>query len=757
LSGGGGVSTNPGLYPGNPSLPREVRDKILSTFKHTISLYHEGKVDDCVIGCDFILKMDPRFSPARRLLEKSKNPAADVDLIELEAIVATTPARSQRPSAADAEKLLVRAVESFNAREFDACIQVAEQVLMALPGNVHAADLIEKARYKKKVQGDFEASRTRALALLDVRRYPDAAVELDRMRTLDAEHPAVSLLERRIEQAKARTGSPAGVGAAADSGLGGMMDFSEPGGGLAASEPALSFDSGSGSSPPATGSLDSLSLDSLSLDGSSTAVPPPADFAATRRAPLDLGAEPRSEPGSPPDLWGAAEGPDLSVPESAPAVTPGARSAADEAAKGEREIAVLLKQGDDAAARGDYEGAIEIWSRIFLIDINSVEAVTRIEKAREDMSSGSQQLTALLDKGKRAFDSGDLDSARTAFLQALSVSERDATARSYLDRIEAQMTSAPEPEPAPMSDGAAADFESLSAEPAESERPAAPAKKGARDSLRVKPPVAIIAAAFVLLVAVGAWLVLRPSKAGAPPPAPGPEAAAAPRSAKSGGSLEKATAFFQEGKIPETIAELKRIGPTDPDYSKAKQLLESLTRTSADAGAPGAASAPVESGGGSPAADPNPVRARAERALEEKRYIDALKDFSAVSSSFPGDPAFASAMSTASEKVNELTPAVKLYNEGEYETAIPVLWRILQADRGNQDARSYLLRCYANQGITQLQNGLYPKALQSFNEALALDPQDPELLRHRKFAERYQKGDLDLLGRIYVRHLSHRP
>jgi len=755
LSGGGGVSTNPGLYPGNPSLPREVRDKILSTFKHTISLYHEGKVDDCVIGCDFILKMDPRFSPARRLLEKSKNPAADVDLIELEAIVATTPARAQRPSAADAEKLLVRAVESFNAREFDACIQVAEQVLMALPGNVHAADLIEKARYKKKVQGDFEASRTRALALLDARRYPDAAVELDRMRSLDAEHPAVSLLERRIEQARARTNSSAGAGAAADSGLGGMMDFSEPGGGPAASEPALSFQSPEGSPAPATGSLDSLSLDSLSLDGSSTAVPAPADFAATRRAPLDLGAGPRSEPGSPPDLWGAAEGPDLSAPESGPAVTPSTRSAADEAAKGERDIALLLKQGDEAAARGDYEGAIEIWSRIFLIDINSVEAVTRIEKAREDMSSGSQQLTALLDKGKRAFDSGDLDSARTAFLQALSVSERDATARSYLDRIESQMTSATEPEPAPMSDGAAADFESLSEEPAEPERPTAPAKKGARPSLRVKPPVAIIAAAFVLLVAVGAWLVLRPSKAAAPP-APAPEAAVAQRSAKSGGSLEKATAFFQEGKIPETIAELKRIGPTDPDYAKAKQLLESLTRTSADAGEPGAASAP-ESGGGSPAADPSPIRARAERALEEKRYIDALKDFSAVSSSFPGDPAFASAMSTASEKVNELTPAVKLYNEGEYETAIPVLWRILQADRGNQDARSYLLRCYTNQGITQLQNGLYPKALQSFNEALQLDPQDPELLRHRKFAERYQKGDLDLLGRIYVRHLSHRP
>jgi len=86
-----------------------------------------------------------------------------------------------------------------------------------------------------------------------------------------------------------------------------------------------------------------------------------------------------------------------------------------------------------------------------------------------------------------------------------------------------------------------------------------------------------------------------------------------------------------------------------------------------------------------------------------------------------------------------------------------VLWRILHEDRDNRDARSYLLRCYFNQGISQLQNGLFPKALQSFNEVLQLDPNDIEAQRHKKFAERYQKADLDLLGRIYVRHIPHRP
>ena len=112
---------------------------------------------------------------------------------------------------------------------------------------------------------------------------------------------------------------------------------------------------------------------------------------------------------------------------------------------------------------------------------------------------------------------------------------------------------------------------------------------------------------------------------------------------------------------------------------------------------------------------------------------------------------------TLTVKVTALTPAVKLYNEGEYDTAIPILWRIMQEDRDNRDARSYLLRSYYNQGISQLQNGLYPKAAQAFQEALGLDPNDAEAVRHKRFAERYQKGDLDLMGRIYVRHLNHRP
>jgi tetratricopeptide (TPR) repeat protein len=174
---------------------------------------------------------------------------------------------------------------------------------------------------------------------------------------------------------------------------------------------------------------------------------------------------------------------------------------------------------------------------------------------------------------------------------------------------------------------------------------------------------------------------------------------------------------------------------------------------------PAAPAAPAPAAGSSavPPADAAARRADAERALAEKRYIDAMKDFSVAEPAFRGDPTFGQEMAAASERVAELTPAVKLYNEGEYESAIPMLWRIHQAQRDNQDARSYLLRSYYNQGIAQLQNGLYEKAKESFGEAVALDPQDADAARHRQFAERYKSGNLDLLGRIYVRYLSPRP
>lgn len=764
----------PGSYPGNPSLPKEVREKILSTFRHTLNLFRESKTEDCVIGCDFILKMDPRFVPARQLMEKAKNPSSEIDVAKLEALVSETPTRQERVASAESDRLLVRAAESFNARDFDAAIATAEQVLQALPGNQDAAEILRKAREKKNAQPQFEVARQRAIAALDGHRLGEARAALEKMRGLDSEHPAVALLDRRLaapQPAPARE-----VGESTNPGL--------------STPPADSAPASGGSS------LGDLSLDSLSLDDESPAVvPPPPDFGVGESTgPLALSGRDLSHDslstggageGTPaPNFWTDApagpgdlgslsldappEPPDYSPAAPAPAGAPEpvfARSAEPpEPPSQQEEIASLIQRGDDAARSGNRQQAIEIWSRIFLIDINNSEAVGRIEKARQEMSEGNKRVAEGLKRGRAAFEAGDFTGAREAFLQVLAFDENDATARSYLDRIESELARPSSgldlSKKSPQSDilseemadaaapGIGPEIEPEETDEAEAETHVAPKVKRPMD----RRFVAALGVAVLLAIAVGGYMMMRPGRARAP-------AAGAP---DGGPSLEHATALFREGKVTETIAELRQISPDHPDYARAQKLLGSLTRKQEGAAAPGGASEAApgdkqEAPGGGPPPEALRQRQEAEKAFAEKRYIDALTAFNLAAPAFQQDPSFAQSLGAASEKVSELTPAVKLYNEGEYETAIPILWRLFQADRDNQDARSYLLRCYYNQGITQLQNGLYPKAAESFKEVLSIDASDADAIRHKKFAEHFSKGDLDLMGRIYVRHVQQRP
>jgi tetratricopeptide (TPR) repeat protein len=618
--------TPSGAYPGNLSLPVEVREKILSTFRHTLDLYRDGKVDDCLIGCDFILKMDPRFAPARKLQEKAKNPKAEVDFEELLAVVAP-PGPPQRVTGKVAPP-----------RETGGVVPPRRETAPAIAPPT-------APQWEAGSPGDAQPSREMEELSLD-------SLSLD----------------------------------------GPLPDLSTSGG---AGETGLPFESGSSG--------------------------------------MDFGAL-----GSDAEIAGAD------------ALTPA------------EEIDALLKKGDEARTAGDRQQAIEIWSRIFLIDINNADAVTRIEDTRREMSEESRKVASALEKGQESFAKGDLATARDEFDAVLSLGEEAPRP--------APPAAAPPPPPPPRPSttlpphdlsqvaapgdvlaeemdqsgppGGRRSWTSIPRPPKEEPATSGPAERSA--ALRIPPRVALLAGAGVAVVAVALFFFLRsPGERPAPPPG------------EAGPSVEHATQLFQEGKIEETTAELRRIPRGHPDYERAQKLLSSLDSKEpaprpAAPGESAAAGAPV---GGDPAA----LRADAEKALAEKRYIDAMKSFSLAAPHFQGDPTFSQEMASASERVSELTPAVKLYNDGEYETAIPILWRIYQAARDNKDARSYLVRSYYNQGILQLQNGLFDKAKESFSEVLSLDPQDVETARHRQFAERYRSGELDLLGRIYVRYISPRP
>ncbi|MGZ6971533.1 MAG: hypothetical protein ACXVID_07715, partial [Thermoanaerobaculia bacterium] len=69
-------------YAGSPALAPEAREKVLETFRHTLALAQEGKNEEALLGCDFLLKMDARFAPARSLLELLRGiaPGTPVDV-----------------------------------------------------------------------------------------------------------------------------------------------------------------------------------------------------------------------------------------------------------------------------------------------------------------------------------------------------------------------------------------------------------------------------------------------------------------------------------------------------------------------------------------------------------------------------------------------------------------------------------------------------------------------------------------------------
>lgn len=71
-------------YSGNPSLSSDVKQRILSTFDQTLELARDGNRQEALLGCDFVLRMDPQFQPAQLLQERLRSSAGAVRVDDLQ-------------------------------------------------------------------------------------------------------------------------------------------------------------------------------------------------------------------------------------------------------------------------------------------------------------------------------------------------------------------------------------------------------------------------------------------------------------------------------------------------------------------------------------------------------------------------------------------------------------------------------------------------------------------------------------------------
>ena len=108
--------------------------------------------------------------------------------------------------------------------------------------------------------------------------------------------------------------------------------------------------------------------------------------------------------------------------------------------------------GAGAFDAGDYQGAIETWSRIYLVDAHHAEAELRIEQARRRREEVERLAEHRFYEAREAFEQGHPDEARALCQEVLSIQPQHLEAHDLLQRLETPAAPPPTPMPSMAAD-----------------------------------------------------------------------------------------------------------------------------------------------------------------------------------------------------------------------------------------------------------------------------------------------------------------
>jgi tetratricopeptide (TPR) repeat protein len=729
-------------YPGNVSLSNAVKERVVSTFQQALDLYKQGRTDEVVQGCGLILRMDPMFEPAKKLMEKARNPSAPINVDSLVQQLTADP--------------MVAAREAMAARKFQKVIDLTTEVLTNDLMNEEARVMNEQAREKLEASpfvDQFVKKAAEAIASGDVAA---ARAGIDKIKSLDGDDTAVARLESELAKVKPKAAaSPSFV-----------VDNPAPAPGARGTAQASDFgftfeeDKGGGQQPSSFGSF---SFDSpFSTDtGSTPSITPPAGFDSKPAAPAQPSGTFSFD--TPPPSPGFSGGFSFDKPAAgapgAPA-TPGnfdfATASIETSPDDQKKIQQYLADGDRAFDGGDYQGAIDLWSRIFLIDVTNDLASERIDKAKKKKRESEQKGENLLASAIQAFESGDRNVAREKFNQVLKLDPNNSQALDYLARLEevpveggATATTAPITPPESFADVFADDIPAggapLTPPPPPSPASAAPiptpvaAKKPAAAKAKAAPAPstggamrAIVAVVILAVLAGGGWYAWTKFMS---KPKYDPAATEA--------IFRTATSLSQKGQYDAAIAMLQEVKSDDPQHDKALQMMADMQqKKSQNSAKPTLSSAAWQD-----------ALNGAKAAFDARDYDAAKKQFDAAARMKPLPPDMQALYTQASQQVAKLEGAKALFNEQRYQDALSNLQSLQQQDPQNGSIRRLIADAHFNLGAVDLQQEKVDAAAEEFGEVLKIDPNDELAKRSKALAERYNGQPKDLLYKIYVKYL----
>jgi len=671
-----------------------------------VDLYNQGRFDEVSAGCDLIMKMDSMFDPARRLAEKLRDPASTVDVESLLSGLGEVDTGGG--------SVIDEAKAAFAERDFQRVMEICQSILASDPTNPEAQRLGSEAQEKIESEPFVAQFVEQARRELASGNLDGAKSAIDKACSLDETHPTVlELLEAY---------------AAAESGG-------------AAETPT--FDAGAAFADPFAAPTDTPA--------------PEADFSSAFVVEQPVESAPSSDATPASDFGFTFEEEQAAAPAAVP--EPVVAAAPSDGGFGGQEfdfggasvdvsdddaskIQQYLTEGDEAYSGGDYQKAIDIWSKIFLIDVTNDDASKRIEQARQKRLEVDQQVEELIVAGTLAFEKQNYSEARERFEEVLRLDPSHFNANEYLQKITdlesgsgmdafAEPESAePEPSVADLYDDFEAPMETMAPDPME--MAAAAPVPAAKKVVIPKAMIFGIIGLFVILGAGAAWYLTRERV---------PEYDPAVTQAE----FSRAKMLADQGAYQDAIGVLSLIDPSDPQHNRALELIDEYKKQSAQK------SNLID---GRPPAEVFQERIEnARRLFGEKNYLGAKEAYESASAIQQLSPDDQTTYQAAVSQAAKLDAATVLFTEGRYADAITTLETLLAEDPENLSIRLLMSNAYFNLGRLGLERENLKAAAENFEKVLAYNPDDEIAKRSRDLALRYDGQPKDLLYKIYVKHL----
>jgi hypothetical protein len=236
-------------------------------------------------------------------------------------------------------------------------------------------------------------------------------------------------------------------------------------------------------------------------------------------------------------------------------------SEADRAAR----IEQLLLSGLDHYFGGNYEQAINIWTRVAFLERGHGRARAYIERARSALAERQRESEELLYTGIAAYQAGDLRAARDLLTRAVEQGGANESALVFLQRLN-QLD-------------AASDASRHEATPRRVRAPREPrpvTTTGSGWFQTIAASVLVVALVLLCALAVRSWVAELPVSG---PAAGGPvQAEALPVVRASDARLSRAREMYANGRPHEALRLLNGVDIADPLRTDAERLMADIQR-----------------------------------------------------------------------------------------------------------------------------------------------------------------------------------